>query len=65
MTINFYVKCHPDLFISFSSALYLFWACFHNLWCVATFGLAQFYTHGKTLDEGQMKPRGMVIVFPI
>ena len=56
MTINSYVKCHPDLFISFFTALHLFDACFQNLWCVATFGLAQLYVHGKTLDEGQMKP---------
>lgn len=37
-------------------ALHLFYARFHNLWCVATFGLALLYTRGKALDEGQMKP---------
>lgn len=50
---------HPPLHCNFSRA------CFHNLLCVATFGLAQLYTHGKTLDEGQMKPTGIVIIFPI
>lgn len=58
MTINCYVKCHPDLFKPFFTVLHLLCVCVcvHNGWCEATRGLAQQYVWGEKCNEAQTKP---------